>query len=247
MMGSRTVAGVIKAFKTDMTVKTFERHGITLGTITRRLPLVDACGAIERFNRSKGTSLRLISPAVADRLLLDPDVCMFLGPSGRFLTDSIVAYPAPGAPLGQTVQFKSEKEVIFMHNKVSLPTNTALLLTGLAAADFVVDGTTTVRADKQRLSVIRKFPQSLGYYRAEREPWIPNGVFLGGLSASVERKEGVHRIIRAVNPSYIGPMTRDARPEQGDITIMMATPWSSPYSLVLEIPEKDAAKFAGRR
>jgi len=248
---------VLEQIRRNMKTETFQlpKKEVTVGIVKGlHLPLVEAYRSLEDFNKQEGTGLRIIHPALADRLLRS-DRCMFFFDAGAFLTDGMVAYPPPNESLPETTEFRSGGMSVRMRSVASVP-GTAAMAIGLTSAHFVEDKSSLLinARNDNVLMLVDRFPQTTAWYRTdENEPWIPGGTYM----SPQRRRHSTHpphettwsdiapnvKFLVRQDGAYVGPIVRAVAPFCRIPMIYMDFDWSLQYSMVVEIPTKDVPKF----
>ncbi len=189
-----------------------------------QLPFFKVPGAIEAFNTTYGTGIRLVTATEAQGILdVVRDKPDSRAPFRRlndfgvrtFYLPDMIAYTAPNKELGKYIRYtqKDQPTIFFPTGEYRGASNIALVVRDPKSSDFVVEKTGEVvrRVDinvtGDRLSHLENFPKKTGWYNRKQnsDGTIPidisalDGEFSNGLA-------GV--FFQRLKGSYIGMPTR---------------------------------------
>jgi len=218
-----------------------EEDGLPTG---RMLPLVDGHRFVSEINSEHGTSLKIIHPRLADRIITSPGAWSFFGTCSPFLTDSILAYGESHGPLGHEIEFHSSGfRFVVPTWRYCGEEAAALLVWGVTFADFNIQKNDVfVAVPMTRILPIRDFPTENG--TVFRHPMLTAPILPEpGGRASVLNTDLPRRMWRQYQSSYVGPVVRSTSPNEDWHHIHADRPPTSGFGVVVEVPEKDLGKF----
>jgi|GEM_PF-3534673 hypothetical protein len=252
----------------------FRGRNVFVGMLGRgnepiRMPLIDGLGEMESIRKESKTNIKIISPAVADYLMMgdstfwgrvpEQSIAFWRGYAiGGFPTDVWIIYERENKPFGGTVEYDGHRRQGNMDKpplKCNIPPafqgqgteNTVLVQRGLKLEDLDVE-TMTLHLDPTCLTRIRNFPHGMaGMHSTDRETTVPSGrTYLDW--EQQEWKADIDVKLRSRQTTfaepYVGFVARFAAPDGVERQrICMGTSVFDDLSIVLEIPEKDLPKF----
>ncbi len=207
---------------------------------------------VDRINTAKGSSLRVISPQVADTLVTTPDgPWRYVRDGSPFFTNAALAYESKGKPLGRHILLalesteENEDRLLYVlaTGKYRGEKGIALLVPDLTAADFKRVDDCLIRIDvpDSRLVVVRAFPdRGARYYLPYFSTTIPHGTEVG-----ISDPQARYLIKRET--SYVGPVVRCVGGVEGMAHARQVSVDYGPSAklgVLVVIPEKDLPKFA---
>lgn len=244
-----------------------------LGKFRAQIPLFDLHAMVDRFNQTNGTGIRLARPRVTDALIrtMVPREDIFgevLERYPHFPTIAAIVYEKAGVRFSAEVvfdyvEFDSKRPRDAGHSPpgpkivFTVPpafrgeSGIALVIPELVIADFD-KGRNEVRLQvpEDRIVVVRDFPAQDGWYVPDPRTGVPQGAkqesrWRSREAKSLSRVGGRGSLIDKEEGAYVGSLASGiiiAWPS-GDLCLGA---YYAPYSetwVVVEVPEKDIAKF----
>ena len=152
-----------------------------------------------------------------------------------FPCDTLLAYEAPGVPLGDEIVFRFEGQpaLICPTGPAKGRKDVALVVEGLARSDFEVQDGEVRLGCVERLRVL-DFPSRSGWFEADPGTRLPTG---WPDAASLRGR----KLLRATGP-YVGPIARGVRFggfPMDDLRQVLAGnfAWRDRYAVVVEDPD----------
>ncbi|MFA6530892.1 MAG: hypothetical protein WCT31_04125 [Candidatus Micrarchaeia archaeon] len=219
-----------------------------------QMPLLDALGELDGLNKQRGTSLRIISPATADYLLMGDSLFWGRVPEqsvrfwreyayAGFPTDVWIAYEREGMPFGESIKGNALTCVIPQGLMGGLKADSIILQMGLRMED--VDGG-TLKLDLKRCNAFGNILRGMaGLHSIDSETTVPFGREYGDWEEKSAYTEGIRMRSQTVgSEQYVGTILRCAAPDGVERQrIVLDVPLLRPMSIVLEIPEADVEKI----
>lgn len=171
-----------------------------------RMPIVEAYKAVQTYNDTHSSKVRMIRPNVADSVLSDSDGEHWLKfmTSFKFPVDGALAYERIGRPLGDVIAEKRTDGSgwLVFPTGCYKSADGALLAKKLRYSDFRKDGKDTVlEVPDGRLRCVTDLPEKDGWYRMRQKRTVPS---------AEEGDEQNGRKFTRRDGAHVAPLMRDA-------------------------------------
>jgi hypothetical protein len=212
-----------------------------LRTTAEKFPMFGIHPIVEQLNRAAGTSMRVISAALADWVLNDRDNWRILVPCAPFLVNAVIGYEEAGCKLKAWIIFECGGG-----SRVALPTgkyegqdSIALIAQGLHSADFKKDGyDIVIDVPDSRLVAVPAFPPESGDWHM---PYLDTGIPHGKAGVPSADTRRPYRLPGA----YVGIFGRGYNDLCGDRRdVYLSYGPSDLFGAVVEISEEDVKKMS---
>jgi hypothetical protein len=236
----------------DIATFTYRDRPLTVGIIRgngieKIHPLVDIWRTAEAFAAEQGKKVKVVSPPVADHLLVATDKARIMANCEPFPVDGIIAYGEMGRNLKAEIVFTPDTDsgsVVMVVPRTHRGKNKALGICGMSSRDFSVEGKDVkIEVPPDRIITIATYPYYDGWYAFHPDIIISYGEMKFGPECTDRKgKKDLRYHVGGYGP-YVGPPFRhvlsNGTSGMEEILTNVTMDVGSRPSIVVELPGGD--------